>query len=62
MSKFKNYGLLVSILSTLSLIFVDYLPDNFETITNSILATLSIAGVISNPKQGKWYIDKEGDK
>ena len=62
MKKFKNYGLLVSIISTISLIFVDYLPDNFELITNSLLTTLVIAGIISNPKDGRWYIDKEGDK
>jgi len=60
MNKWKNYGLWVSIISTLSLIFVDYLPDNFETMTNSILSTLVIAGIISNPKEGKGYIDKGG--
>ena len=59
MNKWKNYGLWASIISTLSLIFVDYLPDNFENIVTAILSTLVLLGVISNPKDGKGYIDKK---
>lgn len=58
-NKWKNYGLWVSIISTVSLAFTEFLPSNFEAIGNSLLSTLVVLGIISNPSQGQGYIDEE---
>ncbi|SHH05720.1 hypothetical protein [Tepidibacter thalassicus] len=69
-NKFRNYGLWVSILAFIpiladSLKVYDIniiLPGNYETLTKAFLSILIIAGIISNPKEGKWFLDdkKEG--
>ena len=60
-SRWKNYGLWVSILSLVGVIVksVYPIPDvDFNNISTLILSILVAAGVISNPTNGKGYIDK----
>lgn len=63
MSKYKNYGLWVSIAALIPLICEGYglniLPKNYEEIITTLLAVLVALGVLSNPKEGKGYIDEK---
>ena len=61
-SRFKNYGLWVSIAALIPMILhafgFDVLPDNYQEITSSLLSILVMAGILSNPTTDcKWYID-----
>lgn len=61
-SKWKNYGLWVSIASSVLLVLqtleVGVDVGKFNTIVNAVLGVLALAGVISNPSQGKGFLDK----
>lgn len=61
-SRFKNYGLWVSILALIPMILsafgVNVVPEEYQVITNTILSILVALGIISNPTtESKWYID-----
>lgn len=61
-SRFKNYGLWVSILALIPLVLngfgVNVLPPNYEEITQAILSILVMAGILSNPTtDSKWFGD-----
>lgn len=60
-SRFKNYGLWLSILSLVPLILksfgIDVLPENYNEICSSILGILVLAGILSSPTQGNGYLD-----
>ena len=63
-SRFKNYGLWVSIFALIPLVLnafgVKVVPEEYSELTNSILAVLVAAGIVSNPTTvAKWYL---GDK
>lgn len=65
-SRFKNYGLWVSILALIPMILsafgVNVVPEEYQVITNTILSILVALGIISNPTtESKWYID-DNDK
>lgn len=61
-SKWKNYGLWVSLASTVLLVLqvsgVGVDVDKYNTIVNSVLGLLAIAGIISNPEKGTGFSDK----
>lgn len=61
-SRFKNYGLWVSIFALIPLILnvfgVKVVPEEYQEITNAILSVLVAVGIISNPTtEAKWYLD-----
>ncbi|MGG7058362.1 holin [Clostridium tertium] len=61
-SRFKNYGLWVSIFALIPIILnsfgVKIVPDEYQAISNTILTILVALGIISNPMtECKWYID-----
>lgn len=61
-SRFKNYGLWISILALIPIILsafgVKVVPEEYQAITNTILSILVALGIISNPTtESKWYID-----
>lgn len=61
-SRFRNYGLWVSILALIPLILnafgIEMIPEQYQTITNTILSILVAGGVISNPTTtAKWFGD-----
>lgn len=60
--KLKNIGLWFSLASVVYLMLgvfgIDLAPDKFETVVNIIAALLTSLGIVSNPSQGKFYIDK----
>ena len=61
-SRFKNYGLWVSILALipmlLNLFGIKVVPEDFKEISMAILSILVTLGIISNPTtECKWYID-----
>lgn len=62
MSKWKNYGLWVSLASTVLLVLqvsgVGVDAGKYNLVVNSVLGLLATAGIISNPSQGKGYVDK----
>ena len=63
MSRFRNYGLWVSIAAFipmfLKVLGIDVLPDNYNDLVNSFLGILVIAGIVSNPKtEYKGYLDE----
>jgi len=66
MERFKNYGLWVSVASLLFMIIQDagvhITPDKYNAYVDVILTILITLGIISNPKEGKWYQDKGDDK
>lgn len=62
LSRFKNYGLWVSIFALIPMVLdafgVQVLPDQYQVITTSILSILVALGIISNPTtEGKWFSD-----
>lgn len=61
MSRFKNYGLWVSIFALVPLVaqvFGFSLPENYQDIINGVLAVLVTAGILSNPQtDNKGYLD-----
>lgn len=66
-SRFKNYGLWVSILALipmiLNLIGVNIIPEEYQEITTTILSILVAVGIISNPTtESKWYLDDKNKK
>ncbi|MGG7143465.1 phage holin [Clostridium nigeriense] len=61
-SRFKNYGLWVSIFALIPIILnsfgIKVVPDEYQAISNAILTILVALGIISNPTtECKWYID-----
>ena len=66
-SRFKNYGLWVSIMALIPMILsafgVKIIPEEYQTIANTILSILVALGIISNPTtEAKWYIDDKDKK
>ena len=64
LSRFKNYGLWVSIFSlapmVLELFGVEVVAEQYQPIVNTILAILVGLGIVSNPStSSKWYLDDE---
>lgn len=62
LSRFKNYGLWVSVFSFIVLICegynLDILPSNFQDIVQCILSILVFAGFVNNPDtENKGYLD-----
>lgn len=62
-NRFKNYGLWVSICAFIPLILkgfnINILPENYNDIVSALLSILVAAGILSNPKEGNGYLDKE---
>lgn len=61
-SRFKNYGLWVSIAALIPLVLkgfgVDILPGNYEEIVVSVLGILVMAGILNNPTSNNTgYLD-----
>lgn len=60
-SKWSNLGLWLSIGSLIYLILGDLgfniAPDKYNTYIETISAILVMAGIVSNPKEGKFYKD-----
>lgn len=61
-SRFKNYGLWVSIFALIPIILNSFglkvVPDEYQAISNTVLTILVALGIISNPTtECKWYID-----
>ena len=66
-SRFKNYGLWVSIMALIPMILsafgVKIIPEEYQAIANTILSILVALGIISNPStEAKWYIDDNPKK
>jgi len=66
MSRFKNYGLWVSIAALIPIILqgvgVDILPDNYNTIINAMLSIFVMLGLINNPTTDcKWFQDDKNN-
>lgn len=62
MSRFKNYGLWVSIAAFIPMLLkgfgVNTIPDNYNEIVNSFLAILVLSGILSNPQtDNRGYLD-----
>lgn len=66
MNKFKNYGLWVAIFAFIPVLLealgMDILPQNYEEVIKGLLGILVLAGIISNPKEGKGFIDTKNIK
>lgn len=55
-----NYGFWASIASLLYVIgsnlgIIKILPDEYNTIVNLMLSVVMTAGLVSDPKDGKWF-------
>lgn len=61
--KWKNYGLWLSLASTILMLLqaagVHIVPETYNTIVNGVLGVLVALGVVSNPSQGAGYVDKQ---
>lgn len=62
LSRFKNYGLWVSILALIPMVLsslgIKVIPEEYQAISNTILSILVALGIISNPTTNcKWYVD-----
>lgn len=66
MDRFKNYGLWLSVASLLLMVLqdagVNITPEKFNAYVQAILGILVLLGIVSNPKEGKWYQDKGEDQ
>lgn len=60
--KWKNYGLWLSLISIVYMVFKDFGSQidltTWETYVTAIVGILAALGVISNPDKGKGYFDK----
>lgn len=61
-SRFKNYGLWVSVCALVPMVFkafgVDTLPENYNDIVYAILSILVMAGILNNPTtNNKGFLD-----
>lgn len=66
-SRFKNYGLWVSIFALIPMLLnsfgIKVVPEEYQAITNTILSILVALGIISNPTtQCKWFVDDKNKK
>lgn len=63
MKKYKNYGLWVAVSSLAFMTIQDaglqITPGQYNAYVDSILGILILLGIISNPKEGKGFGDKE---
>ena len=66
MNRWRNYGLWTSIASLILLGLqatgVHIIPETYNDIVNQLLIVLVALGVISNPNDGKGYIDTSDKK
>lgn len=65
-SRFKNYGLWVSIAAFIPMMLksfnIDILPANYNDLVNSLFGILVVAGILNNPQtQNKGYLDDKTD-
>ena len=65
-SRFKNYGLWVSIIAFIPMLLkgfnIDVLPANFDSIGTSLLGILVLLGIINNPQtDNKGFLDDKKD-
>lgn len=62
MKRWQNYGLWVAVASLLFMIVQDLgfhvTPEKWDVYVDLILGILIMLGIISNPKEGKWYSDE----
>lgn len=60
-SRWSNLGLWLSIASLLYLVLSDFgiiiTPEKYSLYIETISSILLMAGIISNPKDGKFYLD-----
>lgn len=61
-SRFKNYGLWVSLLALIPMVLqsvgINIVAEQYSTVTNHILGILIALGILSNPTTAnKWYLD-----
>lgn len=61
-SRFKNYGLWLSVAALIPMLLkgfgINILPDNYDQIITAILSILVMAGILNNPTtDAKWYLD-----
>lgn len=66
-ARFKNYGLWLSVAALIPMLLqgfgFDILPENYETIINTILGILVMAGLLNNPTtEKKWFTDDKDEK
>jgi len=62
LSRFRNYGFWISVAALIPLVLnafeVKFIPEEYESIVNAILAILVAAGIINNPTtENKWFGD-----
>ncbi|GFZ31766.1 hypothetical protein CSC2_22920 [Clostridium zeae] len=61
-SRFRNYGLWVSIAALIPMVLqgfgLDILPSNYKDIINALLTILVMAGILNDPTTvAKWFTD-----
>ena len=66
-SRFKNYGLWVSILALIPLILntfgIEVVSEEYQVITNTVLTILVALGIVSNPTTAsKWFNDDKPEQ
>lgn len=62
--KWRNKGLWVALGSLLAMALNDIFgiaPEQTNAYVNIILSVLIAAGIVSNPSQGVWFPDKNGN-
>lgn len=62
---FRNKGTWVAILALIGFFCVQFIPGfdmgNWEVFVELLLAVIAGLGIISNPKDGDWFIDENGN-
>lgn len=60
-NRFRNKALWVSVLAFIPMLCQGFgwhfLPTNYADLVNSLLSILVVAGILSNPTSGNWYLD-----
>lgn len=62
--KWNNYGLWVALGALATMVvtdLTDVTPDKVQGYINIGLAIITAAGIVSNPKEGKWFVDENGN-
>ena len=69
-SRWKNYGLWISMFSLVGIILqaagafkaIGLTDETYNNVIQAVLTILTAAGVISNPKEGTGYLDKSNNE
>lgn len=61
--RYQNYGLWIAVAALVLMVLQDVgigiSPERYQEYVDKVMYILVLLGIISNPKEGKWFGDKK---